>query len=83
MLLYKTARLVGQAIRLKRRARCWFRTCKNRIQHQQLTSPNPQIDPQISDINRQQLAQLLEAWPNLPTALKAAIIAIVESSERD
>jgi uncharacterized membrane protein (Fun14 family) len=44
---------------------------------------DPQIDPQIADINRQQLAQLLKGWPNLPASLKAAIIAIVESSEGD
>jgi hypothetical protein len=56
---------------------------QNRIQHQQLTLADPQIDPQISDINRQQLAQLLEAWPHLRTALRAAIVAIVECSERD
>jgi hypothetical protein len=63
----------------KSEAFCRVRVGKNRIQPQRLTL----ADPQIPDTERQQLAQLLEAWANLPTAVKAAIIAIVECSERD
>jgi hypothetical protein len=55
-----------------------LRTCENHIQHQQLTSGNPQIDPQSPGIQDQQLAQLVNLWPNLPAGLKTAILTIAD-----
>ncbi|PYJ16706.1 MAG: hypothetical protein DME96_08695 [Verrucomicrobia bacterium] len=57
-------------------ARCRVRIGKNLIQHQQVTLNHPQIAPQISDIEKQQLAQLFNAWPKLSNSLKAAILTI-------
>ncbi len=55
--------------------------CKNSPEHQALTLPNAQITPQSSDVERQELAQIITAWPSLSAPLKAAILTIVQSSK--
>jgi hypothetical protein len=57
-------------------ARCRVRTYKSLTQHQQLTLVDPQIDPQNHGIEKQQLAHLVKAWPNLSITLKRAILMI-------
>jgi hypothetical protein len=39
-----------------------------------------QIRAQILDSSSPDLAKVVEAWPNLPGPLKAAILAIIDSS---
>src|SRR6266567_3587715 len=56
------------------------RMCKDSPEHQALTLPNAQITPQDSDAKRQELPQIITAWSNLSAPLKAAILAIVQSS---
>lgn len=43
-------------------------------------SANTQIRAQITDALGHDLAQVVAAWPKLPSPLKAAILAIVHSS---
>jgi len=46
-------------------------------------SDHTQIRAQILDKDKRNLAQVVNAWPELPAAFKAAILAIVKSNEKE
>ena len=44
--------------------------CQNTPEHQAFTSPNAQITAQTPDTERQELAQIITAWPTLSAPLR-------------
>jgi hypothetical protein len=44
------------------------------------TDPHTEKHTELSVLHSQDLSKVVQAWANLPVALKAAILAIVESS---
>jgi hypothetical protein len=51
------------------------------LDSQLVTKPNAQRDSQTPVHSLHDLAQVVTAWPKLPTPLKAAVLAIINSSE--
>jgi hypothetical protein len=59
-------------------ARCRVRTCRSATEHQGLAQDDTQIDA-LKIRQSGELVEIIEAWPCLSAALKAAVLAIVRA----